>query len=136
MSPSRLAAVHVPQHAAACKSQAAWMWQKHARSWSAPALCAVVAMTHYRVYNTTACSPHTQDHTGQQWLTAFEESGVKIIGKTAHELKQLEGTAEFERIIQVCTFACVLWSAVIRVYSVRKLLVNCQPMVISKHQRG
>jgi Replication factor-A C terminal domain len=42
-----------------------------------------------------------QDHTGQQWLTAFEESGVKIIGKSAHELKQLENTPEFERIIQV-----------------------------------
>lgn len=42
-----------------------------------------------------------QDHTGQQWLTAFEESGCKIIGQSANDLKQKEGTDEFERIIQV-----------------------------------
>lgn len=42
-----------------------------------------------------------QDHTGQQWLTAFEESGAKIMDKSAHELKQLEGTEEFECLVQV-----------------------------------
>lgn len=43
----------------------------------------------------------SQDHTGQQWLTAFEEAGVKIMGKSAHELKELEGHEEFERLVQV-----------------------------------
>lgn len=43
----------------------------------------------------------TQDHTGQQWMTAFEEPAAKIIGLPANELKQKDGTAEFDRIIQV-----------------------------------
>lgn len=47
-----------------------------------------------------------QDHTGQQWLTSFEESGVKIMGKSAHELKQLENTPEFERTNLVPRHAC------------------------------
>ena len=61
---------------------------------------------------TLARKPHTpeahatQDHTGQQWLTSFEESGVKIMGKSAHELKQLENTPEFERTILVRRHAC------------------------------
>jgi len=44
-----------------------------------------------------------QDHTGQQWLTSFEESGHQIMGMTAQELKELEGSPAFDSAVQART---------------------------------
>jgi len=47
------------------------------------------------------------DHTGATWLSAFNEQGIQLLGKTADELHQMrnEGNeAEFEQIFQDVLF--------------------------------
>ena len=44
-----------------------------------------------------------QDHTANQWLTAFQETGVEIMGMTANDLQRLqtEHPTEFEKVMLV-----------------------------------
>lgn len=42
-----------------------------------------------------------QDHTAQQWLSAFEEQGSQILGMTGQEHHALEGTADADLALSV-----------------------------------
>lgn len=42
-----------------------------------------------------------KDHTGMQYLTAFGTEGTQIMGKPADEIRELEGTDEFDEAINV-----------------------------------
>ena len=44
-----------------------------------------------------------QDHTADQWLTAFQETGTEIMGMPADDLAKLqnENPAEFEKVMMV-----------------------------------
>jgi len=48
------------------------------------------------------------DHTGVQWFSAFDDVGVKLLGKTADELYQIKemdgGDAEFEKVFAQANF--------------------------------